>query len=102
MFSELVNRTAAKLQTSKTRHVSKAGRVVLIQSNIKSMPAHTMQCFQLPKETNRRIDKISRDFFEKSQMTIRACLWSPETKSVNPKRLGDLGLEKWKQLIAHF
>ena len=45
--------------------VSKVGRVALIQANIESMPAHTMQCFQLPKETNRLIDKISRDFFLK-------------------------------------
>jgi len=32
------------------RHISKVGRVALIQANIESMPAHIMQCFQLPKK----------------------------------------------------
>ena len=64
-FSELVNRIAGKLQNWKTKYISKIGRVVLIQANIESMPAHTMECFQLPKETNRLIDKISTNFFWK-------------------------------------
>jgi len=62
-FSPLVSRTAEKLQTRKMRHISKAGRVALIQANVESMPAHTLQCFQLLNATNRQIDKISRDFF---------------------------------------
>jgi len=62
-FSDLVNRMVKKLQPWKTRHVSKAQRVALIQANIESMPVHTMQCFQLPKDTNQQIDKISREFF---------------------------------------
>jgi len=62
-FSDLVNKTAAKLQNWKTKSVSKAGRIALIQSNLEAMPAHTMQCFQLPTAASRRIDKISRDFF---------------------------------------
>ena len=66
-FSELVNKIVAKLQNWKTKYVSKAGRVTLIQANIESMSAHTIQYFQLPKETNRLIDKISRDFFWKKK-----------------------------------
>jgi len=62
-FSPLVSRTAEKLQTWKMRHISKAVRVALIQANVESMPAHTLQCFQLLNATNRQIDKISRDFF---------------------------------------
>jgi len=62
-FLELVNSTASKLQTWKTKHVSKDGRVALIQANIESMLAHTMQCFQLPSATNKQIDRISRNFF---------------------------------------
>jgi len=62
-FSELVNKTAGKLQNWKTKYISKARRVALIQANIESMPAHTIQCFQLPKQTYRHIDKINRDFF---------------------------------------
>ena len=62
-LSDLVIKTAAKLQTWKIRHVYKTGRVTLIQSHIESMFAHTMQRFQLPKEISHQIDNISRDFF---------------------------------------
>jgi len=44
-FVDLVNRTAAKLQHWKTANISKAGRVILIQTNLESMPAHTIQYF---------------------------------------------------------
>ena len=62
-FLDLVTKTSSKLQPWKTKHISKAGRVALIQANIESMPAHTMQCFQLPLATSKQIDKISRNFF---------------------------------------
>jgi len=101
-FSELVNRTSDKLQWWKTRYVSKAGGVALIQANIESMPAHTKQCFQLPKETNRQIDKISREFFWKKSHDNKGLPMVSWTKSVDPKRQEDLALEKWKQLIVLF
>jgi len=39
---ELVNRTTKELQSLKTRHVSKARKVMLIQANIESNPSHTI------------------------------------------------------------
>jgi len=45
VFIDLVNKTASKLQSWKTKHISKVGRVALIQANLESMPAHTMQRF---------------------------------------------------------
>jgi len=63
MFLELVNKTASKLQAWKINNISKAGRVALIEANIESMPAYTMQYFQLSSMTNRNIDRISRNFF---------------------------------------
>ena len=62
-FSKIVNRTVENFQTWKSRHISKASKMALIHGNIESMLAHSMQCFQLRKETSRQIDKISRDFF---------------------------------------
>ena len=43
-FLELVNKIASKLQTWKIKNFSKAGSVALIQANVESMLAHTMQC----------------------------------------------------------
>jgi len=64
-FSELTSKTAAKLQLWKTQHISKAGRVALIQANLESLPAHTMQCFQLPLSTAHDMDRLCRNFFWK-------------------------------------
>ena len=73
-FSEVVNKTATKLQNWKTANISKAGRVALIQTNLESMPAHTMQCFQLLTLACRKIDKISRDFFWKQSVANKGLL----------------------------
>ena len=62
-FLDLVNKRAFNLQPWKANNISKAGRMALIQANIESMPAHTMQYFQLPSATNKQIDRISRNFF---------------------------------------
>jgi len=93
-FSPLVLRTAKKLQTWKTRHISKAGRIALIQANVESMPAHTMQCFQLPKATNIQIDELSRDFFWKKSVDNHGLPMISWDKVCRPKRAGGLGLRK--------
>jgi len=64
-FSELINKTTEKLQTWKTRKITKAGIIALIQKNLESMPTHMMHCFQFPSSTSKKIDNISRYVFWK-------------------------------------
>jgi len=90
IFFELVNRTVKKLQNWKTKYNSKAGRVVLVQANIESMLAYTMQCFQFPKQTNRHIDKISRDFFWKKNNENKGPPMVSWEKVCRPEKAGDL------------
>jgi len=45
--------------------LSKASRTILIQSRLESLPAHTMQCFELPSS----LDKCNREFFWKKSNT---------------------------------
>jgi len=52
-----------KLAGWKANCPSKAGRAVLIQSHLEALPAHTMQCFQLPTAISNNIDRVSREFF---------------------------------------
>jgi len=101
-FSELVNRTVEKLQPWKTRHISKAGRVVLIQANVQSMPTHTMQCFQLPKDTNQQIDKISRDFFWKKSNENKGLPMVSWDKICRSKKVRRLGLRKMEVVNSAF
>jgi len=93
-FLELVNITTEKLQIWKTRHISKAGRVALIQANVESMPAHTLQCFQLPRDTNQQIDKISRDLFSKKSNKNKGLPTISWYKICRPNKAGGLGLRK--------
>jgi len=44
----------------------KAGRTVLIQSNLEALPAHTMQCFQLRPAITQKLYQVNRHFFWKS------------------------------------
>ena len=74
-FSDLTNKTAAKLQHWKTQHITKAGRVALIQANLECLPADTMQCFQLPLTTACDVDRICRNFFGKKLIVIMDYLW---------------------------
>ena len=69
IFQELIERTMTKLNGWKANCLSKAGRIVLIQSHIESLPAHTMQCFQLPISITTQIDRLSREFFWKKNNT---------------------------------
>ena len=68
-FSELVSKTASKLQTWKTKNISKARRVALIQANIEAMPAHTMQCFNFLVLLTRKLIKLVWTSFGRNHMT---------------------------------
>ena len=83
-FSELVNKTVAKLQNWKTANISEACQVVLIQTNLETMPVDTMQCFQLPALISRKIDKVSHDSFGRNLTLSRAYQWYPGIKFVDP------------------
>jgi len=62
-FQPLITKATAKLDNWKAKCFSKAGRIVLIQSNLESLPSHTMQCFKLPNQVTNKLDQINRDFF---------------------------------------
>ena len=66
----------------------------MIQSHIESLPAHIMQCFQLPKSTTNLLDKISRDFFWKKTSTEKGLPLIAWDKVCLPKDKGGLGLCK--------
>jgi len=64
-FQQIINKATTQLERWKANCLSKAGRSVLIQSHLESLPAHTTQCFELPKNTTKYLDKCNREFFWK-------------------------------------
>jgi len=83
-----------KLEGWKAKCFSKAGRTVLIQSHLESLPAHTMQCFSLPRKTTTGLNKIARGFFGKKSSTQHLIPTVSWDKSCRPKCHGGLGLQK--------
>jgi len=61
-FRKITNKITKKLEGWKTNYLSKVGKTMLIQSNIKSIPSHTMQCLVLSNKTTKYLDKFNQDF----------------------------------------
>ena len=64
---------------------SKAGRVVLIQSNLKALPVHTTQCYKLPGMITDQLDQIHRDFFWKNSRSDKGMPLVAWDKICRPK-----------------
>ena len=93
-FFELVNKIDRKSQNWNPSSLSKAGRVILIQSNLKSLPSHTMQCFKLHKSISNKLDRINRDFLWKKSRTKKGLPMVSWDKICGSKKIGGLGLRK--------
>jgi len=63
-------------------------RVVLIQANLESLSAHTMQCFELPKKPTRLLDKVNQDFFWKKSGIEKGLPMLAWDKVYRPKNQG--------------
>ena len=62
-FQDTISKAMTKLVGWKGNSLSKAGRIILIQSHLESIPTYTMQCFYLPKPTSTHLNKLHTKFF---------------------------------------
>jgi len=90
------------MEAWKANSLSKAGRVVLIQFSLESLPMHTMQCFQLPKKTTTLLDRVNRTFFWKKYGTEKGLPMVAWDKICQPKNLRGLGLRKTEAVNLAF
>lgn len=61
-FNFIVDRVKDRLSGWKANLISRAGRVVLINSVLNTIPSYVMQCTYLPQRTCKALDHISRNF----------------------------------------
>ena len=94
IFQSLTAKTVAKLDNWTAKWFSKAGRIVLIQSNLETLPSHTMQCYKLPTRVTDQLDRLHRDFFWKNSSSHKGLPLVAWDKICRPKALGGLGLRK--------
>lgn len=93
-FKEILIKATARMEAWKANSLSKAGRVVLFQSNLESLPTHTMQCFELPKKTTSLLDHVNRTFLWKKSGSDQGLPMVAWDKVCQPKNLGGLGVRK--------
>ena len=90
-FQDIINKATDKLNGWKANCLSKAGRTILIQSHLESIPAHTVQCFHLPKHTTEQIDKTNWGFLWGKSNTEKGLSLTAWDKICMPKNKGGVG-----------
>ena len=101
-FQDIIRKTAAWLDRWKANSLSKAGRTILIQSHLESLPAHTMQCFRLPQGIFDQLNRIHRNFFWKTSSSTKGLPLIAWDTICKPKSKGGLGLQKSEAVNVAF
>jgi len=71
---------------------------MLPKSYLEALPAHAMQCFELPLNISRYIDKCNREFFRKKSPTEKGMPMIFGEKSICQNAKEDLDFTKQRQL----
>lgn len=93
-FNFVIDKMRRKLATWQADSLSMAGRRVLVQSSLATIPTYAMQSMALPVSTCNEIDKICRNFLwghSDDTRKIHTVSWSEVCK---PRDEGGLGLRK--------
>lgn len=88
----ILEKVSSKLASWKTKTLSKAGRLILINSTLLSIPRYYMQAISFPKSILNKLDSITSGFFWGSSEQSRKISWISWKNICTPKELGGLGL----------
>lgn len=102
MFNVVLDKMKRKLAMWKASSLSMAGRRVLVQSSLATVPTYSMQSMALPASTFKEIDKICRNFLwvhSEDTRKIRTVSWSEVCK---PRDEGGGGLRKARHFNMAF
>ena len=89
----IVEKVITKLSRWKTKFLSFAGRMVLINSVMAAIPNHIMQGVALPSHLCEKLDKVNRDFLWGSSLEKRKLHLVGWNKIIRSKAEGGLGLQ---------
>ena len=92
-YNFVLNRVKQKLTGWKANLLSMAGRKVLIQASLATIPAYVMQCAHLPGKVLDGLDRVSRNFLWGTSEATRKIHWVGWHKVTKPKDRGGLGLQ---------
>ncbi|XP_031120628.1 uncharacterized protein LOC116023758 [Ipomoea triloba] len=101
-FSYVVDKMRKKLATWKASALSMAGRRILVQSSLASVPTYSMQSLAFPVSTCTDIDRVCRNFLwghDDITRKIHTINWSDICR---PREVGGLGLRKARDFNMAF
>lgn len=101
-FVKVLDRVKDKLKGWKAKHLSLAGRQVLAQSVLSTIPFYVMQSAMLPLGVCNKIDKMIRQFIWGGSNTSRACSLVKWDRVIQPKSKGGLGIRSAKDMNIAF
>ncbi|XP_057789599.1 uncharacterized mitochondrial protein AtMg00310-like [Salvia miltiorrhiza] len=91
IFQMLIDRTRKKAKDWKRRLLSRAGKMVLIQSVLQSIPTYIMSCFALPEQIYLQLNSVAARFFWGQKNEERRIHWRSWKKLCTCKGDGGLG-----------
>lgn len=93
-YAGLVDKVSNRLASWKSKHLSMAGRLTLVQAVTSSVPIYAMQTAKLPSAICEKLDKLNRNFLwgdTNERKKIHLLNWK---KVCKPKDMGGLGLKR--------
>lgn len=97
-FQYLVEQVKKRLAGWKLKSLSKAVRLILVQSTLLAIPVYSMQTATIPISTIREIEALCRSFFwgaAPGQRRMAAVSWK---QICRPKPVGGLGLPNLREV----
>ncbi|XP_042959546.1 uncharacterized protein LOC122294694 [Carya illinoinensis] len=95
-FHSFIDKTWAKIANWKTKHLSIAGKEVLLKSVIQAIPAYTMGIFLLPNSITRKLNQLLRKFWWGYNEDTSKIQWVNWNQINNNKEAGGLGFRDFR------
>ena len=92
-FNYIKERVWKKIQGWKEKHLSQAGREILIKAVVQAIPTYTMSCFKLPLGLCLDIESLIQRFWWGQNGERRKIHWVKWDTLCQPKNEGGMGFK---------
>lgn len=91
LFTSIVDRIRQTAQSLSARHLSRAGRMIMIKAVLTAIPSYATSCFLLPVSLCKRIQSVLTRFWWDGNSETRKLCWIAWDKLTKSKKEGGLG-----------